>query len=133
MTLVMHGGVSSRSVVAAGDAQRQGCCLAVIDPCSQQLLKLEHGGRVGAHGVSLGTHLFSERNSIAVRSFVDEGPGDLLYKCMRQQHEVFCCLESCGCVHDFHRGPQGILSTSSFFRCELACVSPTCTSARRMC
>lgn len=77
MTLVMHGGL--RRGAAVGGAQRQGCCLAVIDPQSQQLMKLEQGGRVGAHGVSLGTHMFSERNNIAVRCCIYLGPGAFSY------------------------------------------------------
>ena len=62
--------------------RRQGCCLAVIDPQSQQLMKLEQDGRVGNLGASLGTHMFSERNSIAVRHSVDLRPASCFGVCM---------------------------------------------------
>lgn len=63
MTLVLHRGAPGSAAAAA--AAQQGACLAVLEPRSQQLLKLEHGGRSGH--ASLGTHMLGERNCIAVR------------------------------------------------------------------
>lgn len=63
MTLLLHGGVAGGG--AAAPVAPHDRCLAVLDPRSLQLLKLEPGGR-GAPA-SLSTHMLGERDSIAVR------------------------------------------------------------------
>lgn len=69
MTLLLQSVPPSSAVEGAPSQQKQqGRCLAVVDPCSQQLLKLEQGVRAGEHGASVNTHMFGERNSIAVRA-----------------------------------------------------------------
>lgn len=63
MTLVLHSGAARGAAAAAAAARER--LLAVVDPASHQLLKLEQGGRAGA--ASLSTHMLGERNSVAVR------------------------------------------------------------------
>ena len=63
MTLLLH----SRAAGSAGAAAAlpSDGCLAVVDPRSQQLLRLEQCEQ-GGHA-NIGTHLLGERNCIAVR------------------------------------------------------------------
>lgn len=63
MTLVAQGGAAGGTAAAAAAAQER--CLAVVDPRTQQLLKLEQGMRAGH--ASLGAHMLGERDCIAVR------------------------------------------------------------------
>ncbi|PSC74700.1 Translation initiation factor eIF-2B subunit epsilon [Micractinium conductrix] len=60
MTLLLHGGTLPPG--EPGD-----CCLTVLDPLNQQLLRLEQGARTGSGGATLGTHIMGERNSVVVR------------------------------------------------------------------
>ncbi|EFN51785.1 hypothetical protein CHLNCDRAFT_139737 [Chlorella variabilis] len=63
MTLLLHQGclASDTSAPYLDD------CLVVADPCSHQLLKLEHGNRA-VHTANMGTHVFGERDVVVVRS-----------------------------------------------------------------
>lgn len=158
MTLLLHGG-PCRGDALACSAQRQSSCLAVIDPRSQQLVKLEEGGRVGAHGATLGTHMFSERNSIVVRLCAKDKPSCtaclLIFGCCCCENGVLhpltfscaadqsACRISCTRFIVLFRTLEGISlcslllpmhpSTLPFCRCALACACPTSISARRMC
>lgn len=62
MTLLLHQGclASDTSAPYLDD------CLVVADPCSHQLLKLEHGNRA-VHTANMGTHVFGERDVVVVR------------------------------------------------------------------
>ena len=48
-----------------GSTQRQDRCLAVVDPSTHQLLKLEAGPRAG-HAAGLATHVFGECDVVTV-------------------------------------------------------------------
>ena len=66
MTLLLHGGTLPPG--EPGD-----CCLTVLDPLNQQLLRLEQGARTGSGGATLGTHIMGERNSVVVRGHAGHG------------------------------------------------------------
>lgn len=85
MTLVMHGGRTGGGAAAPLAAHDR--CLAVLDPRSLQLLKLEPGSR-GAPA-SLSTQLLGERNSIAVRlCLLSAGRGASACKCLPPQQST---------------------------------------------
>ena len=63
-TLVMQSAVDGTAAAAAAARQQHNVCLALLDPRTQQLLKLEQADR-SSHA-SLGTHMLGERNCVAV-------------------------------------------------------------------
>ncbi|KAL4854090.1 putative translation initiation factor eIF-2B subunit epsilon [Chlorella vulgaris] len=62
MTLLLHRQSSSATMPGT----ISGTCMVAADPCSKQLLRLEQCWTRGT--TSLGTHIFGERNAVAVRS-----------------------------------------------------------------
>jgi translation initiation factor eIF-2B subunit epsilon len=62
MTLLLHCQSSSATMLAT----ISGTCMVAADPCSKQLLRLEQCWTRGT--TSLGTHIFGERNAVAVRA-----------------------------------------------------------------
>ena len=65
MTLLLHCDSGSGAAGSSSSTQRQDRCLAVVDPSTHQLLKLEAGPRAG-HAAGLATHVFGECDAVTV-------------------------------------------------------------------